>query len=418
MIPQVEDTLSKLASANVSCSASPTTYSISSPSSAARSLHLDQDGRNIETGHARAGRSSALGDRARAASKVEPAVARLRRQPLDDVVVDVGERLGDPLVGPVAPHHALPLLQLLVRHRLLSLGVRLTGRTGVELPPSLLATTTVSRSCRATADSSWPSHSQEGPNLCPTITGRTYSADAARLPAQSRNVVYLCSGLQGQGEPVGVPPQAEQRGRGLVLIGIIAVALATGLTAPSFVPSRERADPAPEPPLQPRSCPDPAPEPTPTQSLPPPSTSNPPAVESTPTPAPVVQSTAPAPPKPKPKPKTRAHPGRQMAELRQGAFVPKWRRSRDAVNARSPAPATAEPQLASIRATSTGGSAAMILLAAFAAGLAAMLLAAVPAYALWRTWVFRPLVNRRFELGVTGVSILVGIVFAKGLIGP
>jgi hypothetical protein len=60
----------------------------------------------------------------------------------------------------------------------------------------------------------------------------------------------------------------------------------------------------------------------------------------------------------------------------------------------------------------------MILLAAFAAGLAAMLLAAVPAYALWRTWVFRPLVNRRFELGVTGVSILVGIVFAKGLIGP
>lgn len=59
----------------------------------------------------------------------------------------------------------------------------------------------------------------------------------------------------------------------------------------------------------------------------------------------------------------------------------------------------------------------MVLLAALAAGLTAMLLAAVPAYALWRTWVFRPLVNRRFELGVAGVSILAGLVFAKGLLG-
>lgn len=100
--------------------------------------------------------------------------------------------------------------------------------------------------------------------------------------------------------------------------------------------------------------------------------------------------------------------------------MPKWRRSRDAATATriAAAPPTAEPQLASVRVTSTGGSAAMILLAALAAGLAAMLLAAVPAYALWRTWVFRPLVNHRFELGVTGVSILVGIVFAKGLMGP
>ena len=220
---------------------------------------------------------------------------------------------------------------------------------------------------------------------------------------------------------MGVPPQAESRGRGLVLIGIIAFALATGLTAPSFVPVARGADPAPEPTPNPDPAPDPAPEPAPTQPSPPPSTSTPP-VQSTPTPAPVAQSTAPVHPKPKPKPKAkkRAHPSRQIDELRYGASVPKWRRSRDSANATRIAstPPVVEPQLASVRATSTGGSAAMILLAAFAAGLAAMLLAAVPAYALWRTWVFRPLVNRRFELGVTGVSILVGIVFAKGLIGP
>ena len=220
---------------------------------------------------------------------------------------------------------------------------------------------------------------------------------------------------------MGVPPQAESRGRGLVLIGIIAFALATGLTAPSFVPVARGADPAPEPTPNPDPAPDPAPEPAPTQPSPPPSTSTPPAVESTPTPAPEVQSTAPAKPKPKPKAKKKpAQPSRQIGELRQGASVPQWRRSRDAATATriASAPPTAEPQLASVRATSTGGSAAMILLAALAAGLAAMLLAAVPAYALWRTWVFRPLVNHRFELGVTGVSILVGIVFAKGLIGP
>jgi outer membrane biosynthesis protein TonB len=217
-----------------------------------------------------------------------------------------------------------------------------------------------------------------------------------------------------------MPPQAELRGRGLVLIGIIAFALATGLTAPSFVPVARGADPAPDPQTpSPDPAPDPTPEPAPTQSSPPPSTSTAPAVQSTPTPAPVAESTAPARPKPKPKAKKRAHPSGQTAESRQGASVPKWRRSRDAATAtRTASTPTAEPQLASARATSTGGSAAMILLAAFAAGLAAMLLAAVPAYALWRTWVFRPLVNRRFELGVTGVSILVGIVFAKGLIGP
>ena len=94
MIPQVDETLSKLASANAICSASPTTYVDLEPELCGALLRsLDQDGREVEPRDARAGSGSALGDRARAGSKVEPAVARLRGQPLDDVLVDVGERL-------------------------------------------------------------------------------------------------------------------------------------------------------------------------------------------------------------------------------------------------------------------------------------------------------------------------------------
>ena len=97
---------------------------------------LDQDGREVEPGHVRARGGGALGDRARAAGKVEPAVARPGRQPLDDDLVDVGDRLGDPLVGPVAPHHALPLLELLVRHVASSSvsGRPQDGTEGVDLP--------------------------------------------------------------------------------------------------------------------------------------------------------------------------------------------------------------------------------------------------------------------------------------------
>lgn len=200
---------------------------------------------------------------------------------------------------------------------------------------------------------------------------------------------------------------------------MIAFALATGLTAPAFVPVARGADPAPDP-STPNPDPAPEPDPAPTQPSPspPPTTPTSPVVQSTPTPAPVVQSTAPAKPKPK---KKRAHPSQRGAELKQGgASVPRSRRSRDGANAAgqvTSTPATAAPQLASVPVPSASGSAAMVLLVALAAGLTAMLLAAVPAYALWRTWVFRPLVNRRFELGVAGVSILAGLVFAKGLLG-
>lgn len=203
---------------------------------------------------------------------------------------------------------------------------------------------------------------------------------------------------------------------------MIAFALATALTAPTFVPVARGADPAPDPSTpNPDPSPDSSPDPAPTQSsTPPPTTTSTPPVQSTSTPAPVEQSTAAAPAKPKAK--KRAHPSQRGAELRQGASVPKGRRSRDGANATFAAagtstPATAAPQLASVPGGSASSSSAMVLLAALAAGLTAMLLAAVPAYALWRTWVFRPLVNRRFELGVAGVSILAGLVFAKGLLG-
>jgi hypothetical protein len=63
------------------------------------------------------------------------------------------------------------------------------------------------------------------------------------FPLASRSVVYLSSGPARTGESVGVPPQAELRGRGLVLIGIIAFALATG-----FVSAASRANPASGPP--------------------------------------------------------------------------------------------------------------------------------------------------------------------------
>jgi hypothetical protein len=98
---------------------------------------LDQDGSQVEPGHARARGASALGNGARATSKVKPAVARLRRQPLDDDLVDVGDCLGDPLVGPVAPHRALPLLELLEGH--CNSLTRFTPRdgTGVLEPPNL-----------------------------------------------------------------------------------------------------------------------------------------------------------------------------------------------------------------------------------------------------------------------------------------
>jgi hypothetical protein len=83
---------------------------------------LDQNGREIEPGHASSGGTGTLGDRARAGGEIEPAVALPGRQCLDHALVDVPERLRDPLVGALAPHHTLPLLQLLERHsRLLGL---------------------------------------------------------------------------------------------------------------------------------------------------------------------------------------------------------------------------------------------------------------------------------------------------------
>src|SRR5215211_3547621 len=78
---------------------------------------LDQRRREVDSRHGRARRGRTLGDRARAGREVEPAVARRGGEPLDHKLVDVLEGVGDALVGAVAPHHALPLLQLFVCHR-------------------------------------------------------------------------------------------------------------------------------------------------------------------------------------------------------------------------------------------------------------------------------------------------------------
>ena len=111
MIPNVEETLSKLPSSNGRFSASPTMYSMSRPCSAARSCAVSMSAgeRSSPVTSAPAGRG-ALGDRARAAGDVEPAVTRCRGKGVDHTLVNVVERLGDALVGAVAPHDALSLL--------------------------------------------------------------------------------------------------------------------------------------------------------------------------------------------------------------------------------------------------------------------------------------------------------------------
>ena len=77
---------------------------------------LDQRRRQVDASHLRSTRGGQLGDRPGAAREVEPPDAGPRVQPLDHPLVDVGQCLRDPLIGAVAPHHALTLLELLVGH--------------------------------------------------------------------------------------------------------------------------------------------------------------------------------------------------------------------------------------------------------------------------------------------------------------
>ena len=53
---------------------------------------------------------------ARSAGDVEPALAALRRQSVDEIVVRRRCGLADPLERTVPPHHRLPLLQLIEAH--------------------------------------------------------------------------------------------------------------------------------------------------------------------------------------------------------------------------------------------------------------------------------------------------------------
>ena len=99
---------------------------------AARASRVDEDGREIHSDDVGAALCGKDRDSARAGGGVEHALAWFWVGLLDDECVDVPDRVRDALVRPVAPHHALALLQLCECHRplLLVSGVAIIGRTG------------------------------------------------------------------------------------------------------------------------------------------------------------------------------------------------------------------------------------------------------------------------------------------------
>ena len=91
---------------------------------------VDQDGRDVLADDVGAARSGEDRDRARAGGGVEHSLARLRVDSLDHEVVDVPDRVRDALVRAVAPHHAMPSLQLCECHvpSLVSTAPEIIGR--------------------------------------------------------------------------------------------------------------------------------------------------------------------------------------------------------------------------------------------------------------------------------------------------
>ncbi len=216
----------------------------------------------------------------------------------------------------------------------------------------------------------------------------------------------------------------DRRGRNLT--GLIAAAGASFVlvcAAPAFA-----ADPAPDPPpTETGHTPDPPPappepqpsppEPTPAPSSSPPASSSS-SLSSTQSSGSVASSTA----KPDGRPAKRkhrkvAHHPRDLQD--RSAALPagsKWQRARNDALAPAPTLPAGASEVVVVQATlSPRSSSAPFLPAALAAGLATLLLAATPSYALNASRVLRPVKERRFELATIGVCILVGITVANGL---
>ena len=119
MIPQVEETMSKLPSLELvePLAVADAVVDLETLVGRALARRVDQRRSEVDACHLRARAGGALRDRAGAAGEIEPALAGLWGQPLDDHLVNVRDRVGDVLVGPRAPHHALLLLELLERHQ-------------------------------------------------------------------------------------------------------------------------------------------------------------------------------------------------------------------------------------------------------------------------------------------------------------
>ena len=85
---------------------------------------LDERVGEVHAGDVRAGRGRQEREVTRAAGGIEPFGAGCGQEPLDDRVVDVGDRRGDLLERAAAPRGALTLLQILEGH------LRSSGSTG------------------------------------------------------------------------------------------------------------------------------------------------------------------------------------------------------------------------------------------------------------------------------------------------
>ena len=198
MTPQVEETTSKLASGSSSARSHRPGSRSARPSSARAPRGLDQRRREIDAGHVGAARRGALGDRAGAARQVQPPHAGPRIEPLDHEFVDVGDRLGDPLVGAGPPHHALALLQLLVRHgfRWSSQRVPWRRRTLSTSAPPRPVTVNM-------AAAPIPAPAKSKPSPAGTSTTRT------RVSARA----VVCDGARRSAEPAPVTPRQRRRTR-------------------------------------------------------------------------------------------------------------------------------------------------------------------------------------------------------------
>jgi len=81
---------------------------------------LDQGRRKVNTYYVGPRARRALRDSARATSQIQPVFASFRLEASHNQLVDISDRFRNPMVRAIAPHRALPLLQLFEWHLFLS----------------------------------------------------------------------------------------------------------------------------------------------------------------------------------------------------------------------------------------------------------------------------------------------------------